>query len=229
MSNPAGVTDPHREPDDRKSLFNFLVTGFFIVLPLLLAAYVLVQFYGALESVIRPLLEALPGTVFHDPRVRLVVVGLAILVLLMLVGWAARLRVGQTIGRLLEMWVLNRIPFYRLLRNLASGLAGKEEAHSMKTVLVTVDVPGLQQLGLLIERHADGNSTVFLPSSPNPGSGTVVVVDPSRIEDLPMPVHEVFRSMSRWGDGTAAGLEKARRIERGADDRKVAQQGGKTI
>lgn len=216
-------------PNKRASLIEFVITGFFIVLPVLLAVYVGAQFYGALESVIRPLLEKLPGTIFHDPRVRLVVVGLAIVALLMLVGWVARLRVGQTIGRLLEMWVLNRIPFYRLLRNLASGLAGKEEEHSMKTVLVTVDVPGLQQLGLLIERHADGNSTVFLPSSPNPGSGTVVVVEPSRIEDLPMPVRDVFRYMGRWGDGTAAGLEKARRNNLGADDRKVAKQEGKTV
>lgn len=216
-------------PDKRVSLIEFVITGFFVVLPVLLAVYVGAQFYGALESVIRPLLEKLPGTVFHNPAVRYVAVGLAIVLLLLLVGWVARLRLGQTLGRLLEMWVLNRVPFYRLLRNLASGLAGKEEEHSMKTVLVTVDVPGLQQLGLLIERHADGNSTVFLPSSPNPGSGTVVVVEPARLEDLPMPVHEVFRYMSRWGDGTAAGLEKARRIRSGAGSPRETKQEGKSI
>lgn len=104
--------------------------------------------------------------------------------------------------------MLQRLPFYSVLRNLASGLAGKEDERSLRPVLVTVN-PGIQQLGLLIERHPDGSGTIFFPSSPTTGSGTVLVVEAALIREVRTPGHKLFNALGKWGVGTAALLSAA--------------------
>lgn len=78
----------------------------------------------------------------------------------------------------------------------------------MKPVLIIVDQPGLQQFGFLAETHSDGRTTVFLPSSPNPGSGTTIIVCPERVQDLPARGHNMVRCMVRLGKGSGALLER---------------------
>ncbi len=184
-----------------KSLLMLLAEGFFIVLPVLLVVFVFKKLYETLKTVILKLVDVLPGKIFSEPAVRVAAVVVVIVVLLMLLGLLTHMRLGRAIGRWIEGAFLRRLPLYSLLRNFAKGLAGKEDEHALKTVLVTVK-PGVQQLGLLVERHADGSGTVFLPSSPNPSSGTVQIVEASLIRELHVPAHMLFKCLSRWGDGT---------------------------
>jgi uncharacterized membrane protein len=204
----------------RKPGISLLISGFLIVLPVLLAGLLLERIFYAVRAVIHPLLDALPGTVFQDPAVRFAVVCVTLAGLLMLVGVLARTRIGQASGRWLETNCLNRLPFYSLLRNLASGLAGKENENSLKPVLVTVN-PGMQQMGLLVERLPDGSGAVFIPSSPNPGSGAVFVVEASLIRELNVPAHRTVQCLARWGDGTAKVLKMS--DEATADKNRTAQ------
>jgi uncharacterized membrane protein len=192
-----------------KSLLGLIVAGFFVVLPVLLAGLVLEKVYHVLQAVVHPVLEALPGTVFHNPTVRSLAVCVAVVVLLLLAGGLARVRGGQALGRGLEAGFLNRLPFYALMRNLATGIAGRDDEKSLKPTLVTVSA-GKQQLGFIIERHADGSATVFLPSSPNPSSGAVQIVEASLIRELRVPAHRIFQCLHGWGHGTANVLEAGR-------------------
>ncbi len=192
----------------RQSLLAIAASGFFIALPLLLFGLVIVKIYQIVAQYILPLLYAMPGTVFHSPVARFIAIVLAVLLLFVLIGAVARTRMGQIIGSWLERTVLSRLPYYNMVRTMLSGLAGRDDTASLKPVLVTVDVPGLCQLGLIVERHADGCATVYLPSSPNLGSGTVVIVEPSRMRELHTPLPKLARCLSRWGYGAKAILEK---------------------
>jgi uncharacterized membrane protein len=192
----------------KQTLSGLVVGGFFVLLPVLLVGLLLERVFAVLQGVVHPLLDAMPGTVFHNTWLRFVVVLLAGLLVLLLTGLLARTRTGQSVGRRFESAVLQRLPFYSLLRNLASGLSGKEDERSLRPVLVTVN-PGIQQLGLLIERHRDGSGTVFFPSSPTTGSGTVLVVEASLMRELRTPGHKLFSALGGWGLGTAALLAAA--------------------
>ncbi len=193
----------------RTSLLGLIAGGFFVVLPVLLAGLVLEKVYHALQAVVHPVLETLPGTIFHHPAVRTLAVCVAVVALLVLVGWLARVRVGQALGRRLEAGFLNHLPFYALMRNLATGIAGRDDEKSLKPALLTVSA-GKQQLSFIIERHADGRATVFLPSSPNPSSGTVQIVEASLIQELRVPAHRILQCLNGWGHDTANVLEAAR-------------------
>lgn len=192
----------------RRSIIELIASGFFIVLPILLAGLVLERVYALLRELFLPVFDAMPGVVFRTPAVRFLVLVLALVALLLLIGRLARTRAGMAFGQWLERKVLNRLPFYTMLRNLASGLQGRDDDQSLRPVLVEVDIPGLRQLGFIVERYADGSATVFLPSSPNPAQGTVVIVERARLRELSVPAHMIFGALTRWGQGTAALLNQ---------------------
>lgn len=189
--------------DRGKTIIGLVGSGFFVALPVLLAGMVLQKFFHLIKGVVHPLMDTFPGAVFREPAARFIVVCVAIVGLLWLVGAVARTGRGKQVGRWIEAGLLNRLPLYTFFRNLASGLAGKEGEGALRPVLVTVN-PGMQQLGLIVERHADGNATVFIPSSPNPGSGSVVVVEAALLRELHVPAHRVFQCLSGWGYGAMA-------------------------
>lgn len=194
--------------DSRSSLLALIGRGFVIVLPLLLLGVVVQILYGIVAGWIHPVLDAMPGIVFQNEAFRFVAVVGVVVVLFLMVGALAGTRLGQSVGRRIELSMLSRLPFYNALRVIVAGLAGRDDAGAMKPVLVTVDEPGLQQFGFLLETHADGRSTVFLPGSPNPGSGSSVIVAPERVQELHISVREVLRCLSRWGHGSAVLLHE---------------------
>jgi len=188
--------------DTRKSPTALIADGIFIILPVLLLGLVFAKVYSAMRDVIHPLLDSMPGTLFHNPSIRFLAVVLAIAGLLILIGLLAQTQIGRSIGRALEKGFLNRLPFYSLLRKLALGLAGSENENTLKPVLVMVE-EGIQQMGFIVEHHADGKSTVFLPSSPNTSGGSVSIVEAALIQELNVPAMKIFRSLNQWGQGVS--------------------------
>ena len=204
-----------------RTLAGLLTRGFFVILPVLLAGLVLEKIHLVLRSVLTPVLEALPGTVFQHRFIQGLLLLLAVAAVLMLLGFMARTRFGTACGRLLHRRLLRHLPFYESVRRLNDGLQGKFEGDSFKPVLVTMN-PGMQQFGVIVERHPGGVCTVFLPSAPNPGSGTVALVEAALLREVPVPMHKVFRCQSQWGHGAWAVANAANPATPSADGNKTS-------
>lgn len=211
--------------DLRLSLLALIGRGLVIVLPLLLLGIGIEILYGVIADWIRPVLEAMPGTIFQNVAVRFVAVVGVVILLFLVVGVLAGTRPGQSIGRTIQVSTLNHLPFYNALCAMVAGLAGRGDTAAIKPVLVSVDEPGLQQLGFLLETHADGRSTVFLPGSPNFGSGNTVIVVPERVQELHVSVHAVLGCLSRWGHGSAALLQQGASPPAGLDPQTRVEEG----
>lgn len=192
----------------RASLFTVIGRGFVIALPLLLLVAVIKILFGIVAGLILPLLHAMPGVIFQNDTAQYIAVAVALVFLFFLVGALAGTHVGRSAGHWIEASMLRRLPMYDALCALVAGLITPDGSESMKPVLVTVDVPGLQQFGFLLETHPDGRSTIFLPGSPNPGSGTCVIVEPHRVQALHASAPAVFRCLTRWGSGASVLLPK---------------------
>jgi uncharacterized membrane protein len=184
-----------------------------VLLPLFIIVLGVRKLISMLQRILGPLLNRLPGVVLHRASVRFLMVCVAAGAVLVLVGLLARIRVCRAAGSWLESAVLNKIPFYSTLRGFSSTLAAKNEAQALKVARVAVNVPGLEQLGIILERHQDGSATVFLPSSPNARSGTVAIVEPDRIREVGLSPQSVVGCMARFGYGTADLLRRADHTE----------------
>lgn len=196
-------------PERKSTPLRLIGQGFFTLLPILLVLYVLEKIHLTVEPVVLQALDSFPGVLFTNEWVRAILACLAVLAILLLTGWIAQTARGRRLGKLIESRVLTRVPFYPMLRNLSTGLAGRYDEHSLKPVLVTVN-PGMQQFGFIMERHPDGACTVFLPSSRNPGSGTVMLIEAALLHELTTPAHLIFKCQTRWGHGAKAALDESR-------------------
>ena len=72
-----------------------------------------------------------------------------------------------------------------------------------------------QLLAMEVERLADGRVVLFLPGAPDPWSGSVVLVEPERVQPLDADIAALNRSLKRLGRGSAAVLraDQGRRLE----------------
>lgn len=189
----------------RRTLQRRLIAGLIVIAPLTVTLLVLMWIFQLLDGIlgraIYPALGAIIG------REELVIPGLGLLVLFLLVlgaGWLAEKAIG---GRILAWWheSLERLPLVRriygasnrIVRTVFSG-----ESRPFKTVvLVEYPSPGRWSLGFVSAdapplmqspRVGEDAVTVFIPTTPNPTSGFLIILARARTIPLPMSVDEAF-------------------------------------
>jgi uncharacterized membrane protein len=180
----------------REFVTSTLIGGLFIVVPVYLAILLLLKGMKSAASLVRPVSALLPDWIPAEDFFSL----LLVLVLCFLVGVAVRTRAGRAVRERLEMVFFERLPGYGLLRSLTQRLAGDSDESAWTPALVELEdalVPGF-----IIEEHADGRLTVFVPSVPTPLAGAVFVIARERVHILDVPFTQAIRSISRWGTGS---------------------------
>ena len=220
-------------------LRNYFLTGFIVVAPLTITAYLIWTFIQWVDGWIIPYIPAVynPNTYlpFGVPGVGL----LMAVIIITLIGFLTAGLVGRTVVGYGET-LLARMP---LVRNIYSGL---------KQIFQTVlsDQSGsFQRVGLLeyprrglwaivfiatdtkgevdVRLRADGHDTVsiFLPTTPNPTSGFLLFVPREDIIELDMGVEDAAKLVISAGLVAPDYQEKLSKL---ADDamRKKAARGG---
>lgn len=180
----------------REFFANVLVGGLLIVLPIYLAALVLLKGMKSVGALVRPFTLLLPEWLPAENLLSLALV----LVVCCLIGVAVRTRVGRTLRERMEKSLFERLPGYALFRSLTQRLAGEDGDSAWKPALVEIEealVPGF-----IIEEFEDGRFTVFVPSVPTPLAGAVYILSRERVHPLDVPFTQAIKSISRWGSGS---------------------------
>ena len=179
----------------REFIWNTVVGGLFIVVPVYLAVLLLLKGMKSVGGLVRPIAALIPDWL---PAERLLSF-LLVLALCFLVGMAVRTRSGRAVRERMERIFFERLPGYGLLRSLTQRLAGDDEERTWQPALVEIEdalVPAF-----IIEEFDDGRFTVFVPSVPTPLAGAVYVLRRERVHLLDIPFTQAIRSVSRWGSG----------------------------
>ena len=164
-----------------KTLTDFLrmtlVGGLLVVLPLWVSVLLLVKAVKSALVVLHPVAKLLPQKLVHPDMVALCL----LLLICFGVGLLIRIRLGQRIGDWLEKHLLGRIPGFSIVSSMIRQLAGAKDEQSFQPALVEIEealVPAF-----IIEKHADGQFTVFVSSSPTPMAGAIYILQPERVHD----------------------------------------------
>ena len=194
------VTVAHREGGfvkyAREFIWNTVVGGLFIVVPVYLAVLLLLKGMKSVATLVRPFAALVPDWIPAENLLSLV----AVLVVCFLVGVGVRTRAGRALRERMERLFFERLPGYSLLRSLTHRLAGDGEANTWKPVLV--DLEDALVPAFIIEELDDGRFTVFVPSVPTPLAGAVYVLSRERVHILDIPFTQAVSSISRWGAGS---------------------------
>src|SRR5262245_39377890 len=198
-----------------KTLLRFvkvtLIGGLLVVLPLWLSVLLLFKAVKGALALLKPIAKLVPQKFVHHD-----VVALCLLILICFaVGLLIRTRMGQVIGDWLEQHLLGKIPGFLLIRGMVRQFAGKKDEQSFEPALVEIEealVPAF-----IIEKHSDGQFTVFVSSSPTPMAGAIYILQPERVHPVDMPLRTAMVCVAKWGSGAAEMRTAIRREETSSD------------
>jgi uncharacterized membrane protein len=195
-----------------KGLLSFFKTtlagGFFVVLPMMLIYMLLDETLEAATALAMPIVDLLPKGFMEEAQFPTLLAIVLILLVSLLFGLALRTSWGKSLIRKAEQAVLERIPGYSTVRRLSRSFVVDDIEGKFEPALLTLPMDG-KVIVFVVERHVDGQFTVFLPSSPTPLLGTVQVVPGERVQLLDAEAGKVFEALSQWGVGTRDALTKS--------------------
>ena len=173
-----------------------LIGGVLVILPVWISTLLLLKMIGGIFALLSPVTSALPPTM----ALRQLVSVLIVLAACFIAGLVVRTGPGLRAKSVLDRYLLERIPGYTLLRGLAGRITGQEEGKTFAAALVEIEdalVPAF-----IVEEHADGKYTVFVPSVPTPAAGTVYILERSRVHLVDVPFTAAVSVISKWGAGS---------------------------
>jgi len=181
-----------------------LLTGILAVTPVVLTVWLLWKIYGLIAGFLRPLLSRLPYVSDHYPEFALTLLGIAAFIpLLVLLGLFTRNLVGRAFFGFVDR-MFDRIPLVKGLfatfKQIA-GVIGKDQGRSFKkVVLVTFPGPGSEALAFVTRDEPDSDLVaVFLPTTPNPTSGYMLLVSRAEVRPVALTVEEAIKLVVSGG------------------------------
>ena len=185
-----------------KHLKTYILRGLLAIIPLALTAFAVNLLYTVIDKRITGVVEKFIGFSFPGFGVIL------LLVTLYLLGLIVSNVIGRQFFRLVE-GIAKRIPLvkttYNVGRQLSSTLSLPERQVFKRAVLVEYLKPGMWTIGFvtgtLIERSNNDEILlkVFIPTPPNPISGTMIVVRESQTRDPGWTIEEALKAVISGG------------------------------
>ena len=174
-----------------------LVGGLLVVLPLWVSLLMLFKAINGALKMLLPLAKLLPQRIVHEKISAI----LLLLLICFVVGLLTRTQLGQRLGHWIVENILNRIPGFELIRGMTRQVAGDKDEQSFQPALVEIE-EGLVP-AFIIEKHMDGQFTVFVSSSPTPMAGAIYILSPERVHPVDVPLRKAMVCVTKWGAGAA--------------------------
>lgn len=188
-----------------------LIAGLLILAPLALTVFVLVQLFRFMDGIFAPLVDRVLASALQQEDIHIPGLGLALTFLTVLfLGWLSTNVGGRRILLLFE-GLVRRIPVAKSIYGATKGVleaVSHDQTEAFKRV-VLIEYPkanifalafvtGGARWGTLDDRFAD-LLLVFVPTTPNPTSGFLLLVPRSEAIELPISVEEGIRMVISGG------------------------------
>jgi len=189
-----------------KLFFRFLkasvVGGLLFVVPLILLLVVLRHGVDLAQKAVAPIVRRLPVHTIGGVTVATLAAVTVLLLVALVVGLFAQTATGRRVREWLEYTILGRLPGYSILKGLLGGTGGLEEGTAAaQPALAWIEECWV--FAFVMEVHADGHRTVFVPSAPSTLSGAIYFLPEDRVRPLDVPLAAVMKAIRRFGLGSA--------------------------
>ncbi len=187
-----------------KFMQRHFLTGLLAVTPLAITCWILWRFYKLINATMRPWLQRIPSLADTYPEFFLTVLGLlAFVLLIVLVGLFTRNLIGMAFFGLVEK-TLKRIPIitgiFTAIKQITEVFIGDRRSAFKKVVIFEYPRRGITSVGFLTHEHeASPLVNVFLPTTPNPTSGYLLVLPREDVCELPLTIEEGIKLIISGG------------------------------
>ena len=174
------------------------IGGLIFLLPLAVIGGLLGYVYNVVLVIYEPLKEYLPvSDAGGTALLFLIAVGILI-ALCFLCGFAARRAIARKFSQKVEKHLVMVFPKYAIYKDIVAGNFGGDAA-APSLVPVTIQFDDVIRIGYEAGRTERGLVVVYLPGSPDPWMGSVVLVEPDRIQSLDVDFNETAAICERLG------------------------------
>jgi uncharacterized membrane protein len=186
----------------KKKLKQIFLTGLAVTIPIGLTLYILFFLIDIMDG----LLKVIPTKYHPDTLLGIHIPGLGIIVTLVLIfvsGLITTSYVGYKIVRSGEDLV-SRIPFvrsiYKAIKQISDNMFMDQRSSFKKVVLLEFPRKGIYTIGFVtgmpgweVQKKTGQNSiSVFVPTTPNPTSGYLLIVPEEELIQIDMSVEEAL-------------------------------------
>jgi len=201
-----------------KKLKNFFSTtfigGILVLLPIAIIIYLLIWLVKFVANLIRPLtnyiIDKAPDVIENFIPNSWGASGIAILILILfsfIIGLVVKTRLGKGVFNYLEGLLLERIPFYRAIRDTIKQILGNKQKPFSKVGLVNLYGTDTLMTAFVSDEH-DYGYTIFVPTGPNPTSGQIMHIKKHQIQILDADVEETMKTIISGGLGSKGLIDK---------------------
>lgn len=195
----------------KEKLKNDFMAGMILLAPLIITILIINTFVGWTSFLVNPILDLTNLGVYTDNNVLFArfLVLLAGAFFVMVVGTAARTRGGKKMlggfGRLVNVVPLFRTVYFSI-KHFADSIVENQSKYK-KAVLVEYPNPDTYRIGFLTASTPENISgptgkelkNVFMPNSPNPTGGMLVMMPERKIYNVDLTIKEAFKTIMTTG------------------------------
>lgn len=186
-----------------------LITGLVILVPVTLTIYILKQIFDFMDGMFSPLVDRalqpyFPGA--HVPGLGFLLTLLVVLIL----GWLSTNVVGRRLIQAGE-GVIGRIPvaksIYSATKGVLEAISFDQSDAFKRVVLIEYPKDDVFAVGFVttsakwpgLDKRTEDILLIFVPTTPNPTSGFLLLVPRSQALDLPISVEDGIRMVISGG------------------------------
>ena len=214
-------------------MFNYLrnnfIAGLFVTIPLVISIIIIVFIYEKLTSWSIALFVHLPWVgelANHLPFSELIKVAslIIILVIVFFIGVLAKNTVGSKIIAFAE-WFLMKVPMFNIvystIKNIGDAIRNQKNGMFRKVVLFEYPRKGIFSIGFVTNEENSWEAknkvkedliSVFLPTTPNPTSGYLLLIPRKDLIYLQLPVADAMKLIISGGAITPSTLAEENSI-----------------
>jgi len=182
------------------------LAGLFILIPAIITIYVIYVVVSSVDAVIYPIVRRITWTItgreFFVPGTGL----LLLIVIAYGTGVFAANFMGKKMLDLAEA-LFTRIPFvksiYSSVKDMTDAFSSQAKKAFKEVVLVDFPREGSRAIGFITKRTSSGETgtvcSVFIPTTPNPTSGFLIMVPEQELTFLRMTVDEALKYIISLG------------------------------
>lgn len=179
-----------------------------IFVPLLISFKLIAWAATSLSSELVPAIEFLVQVAHLPLWLSYMIAASLVLALCFLFGIMVITPSGIDFRKAFEAELLRKIPGYSFVRDRAKALMSRNKISDYQPVLVSPWGQDSYFAGFLVEKINDDFCTVFVPTSPNPGSGIVLHVRHESLITLDGSLSDISKSVIAFGLGSSGYLKQ---------------------
>lgn len=211
-------------------LRTYFLTGFVVLAPIAITAWIALSFIEWVDGLIKPLI---PSVYNPDTYLPFPVPGIGLILALVgitLIGFLTANFIGKAILRFGEHFV-NRMPLvrniYKALKQILETVLSEKTNSFQQAALIEYPRPGMWALCFVstesrgevkeVTGGAEGSLAVFVPTTPNPTSGFLLLVPHEDVHILNMSVEDAAKLIISGGLVSPDEMETTPALEALAD------------